>query len=248
MKIEAVTVCVNYSDFLAETLPWNMQHFDKFVVVTSYEDKETQELCRRLSVECRPTDVMNADADPFNKGRAIDYGLGFIGGRDWIIHLDADTWLPPMTRYHLHRAGLDEECIYGIDRCLCPSYEAWRAFMGNQPVHQHDYLCRVKVPPFPLGDRISLIDHSGYVPIGYFQCWNGRTERRYPLHHGTAERSDVLHPLQWPSANRRLLGEIIAVHLESEPAPLGKNWHGRKTRRFQPNGGTVSVDQCNYRP
>lgn len=234
MKIEAVTVCVNYADFLQETLPWNMQHFDKVVVVTSYDDKETQELCRRLSVECRPTDVMHLEGDSFNKGRAVDFGMGYIGGKDWVCHLDADTWLPPMTRYHLQRAHLDEESIYGVDRCLCPNFENWRNFVGHVPAHQHDYLCRVKAPPFPLADRISLVEHSGYIPIGFFQLWHGRTQRRYPLHHGTAERSDVLHPLQWPSRNRHLLGEVIAIHLESEPSQLGANWGGRKTKRFGP--------------
>lgn len=235
---EAVTVCVNYADFLAETLPWNMQQFDKLVVVTSYEDKETQELCRRLSVECRPTDVMHFDGDRFNKGRAIDFGIGFLSGREWVAHIDADTWLPPMTHHHLMSARLDEECIYGVDRVLCPNWESWRKFigsMGGAPIHQHDYLCRVKVPPFPMGDRISIHDYSGYIPIGYFQLWHGRTNRRYPLHHGTAERSDVLHPIQWPSKNRILLGEIIAVHLESETSKLGANWDGRKTRRFGPS-------------
>lgn len=235
MKIEAVTVCVGYADFLAHTLPWNMQQFDHYVVVTSYADKETQELCRKLSVECRPTDVMYLDGDPFNKGRAIDYGIGFLGGRDWIAHVDADTWLPPMTRHHLTHARLDEECIYGIDRALCPSYEAWEGFIkGTTPAHQHDYLCRTRMPPFPLGDRIVIPDHSGYIPIGFFTLAHSRTGRRYPSHHGTAERSDVLYSLQWPSSNRILLGEIVAVHLESEPGHLGVNWQGRKTRRFGP--------------
>ena len=59
MKIEGISVCVGYSDFLAQTLPWNLQHFDKFVVVTSYDDAETIELCRKFSVECRPTDVID---------------------------------------------------------------------------------------------------------------------------------------------------------------------------------------------
>ncbi|MDB5351858.1 MAG: hypothetical protein JWN86_3105 [Planctomycetota bacterium] len=241
VKIECVTVCVDYADFLAETLPWNMANFEKVVVVTSFADKETQELCRRLSVECRPTDVMYADGDVFNKGRAIDFGMGFINGKDWICHLDADTWLPPMTRHHLMRADLDQESIHGVDRCLCTGYEAWRKFLAAGPAHQHDYLCRVKVPPFPLGDRISLPDHSGYIPIGFFQLWHGRTQRRYPLHHGTAERTDVLHSLQWPSRNRVLLGELIALHLESQPAALGTNWTGRKTPRFGPSAAPQSV-------
>lgn len=243
MRIEAVTVCVNYADFLAATLPWNMQQFDRIVVVTSYEDRETQELCRRLSVECQPTDVGTLHGEKFNKGRMIDHGIGFCGGGDWMLHLDADTWLPPMTRHHLQRADLDEESIYGIDRVLCPSYEAWQDFLaagegGNGrggPVHQHDYHCRVHVPGgFPLGDRISLPEHSGYIPIGFFQLWHGRTQRRYPKCHNTAERTDVQFALQWPSRNRHLLGEIIGIHLESEPGELGVNWEGRKTRRFSP--------------
>jgi len=237
MKTEALCVCVDYADFLAATLPWNMQQFDHFVVVTSYDDKETQELCRRLSVECRPTDIHHRDGDVFNKGRAVDFGLAFLTGRDWIVHLDADTWLPPMTRHHLERAMLDKECVYGVDRCLCPSWEAWQAFMasgGTVPMHQHDYNCRVNVPPFPLAHRISLPEYGGYIPIGYFQLWHGRTGRRYPMHHGTSERTDVTHALQWPTANRRLLGEIVAIHLESESAALGTNWRGRKTRRFGP--------------
>ena len=243
-KLEAVTVCVGYADFLAATLPFNMQQFDRIIVVTSYDDKETQELCRRLSVEYRPTDVMYLDGDKFNKGRAVDFGLGFCRGDDWLCHIDADTWLPPMARFHLDKADLDLDSIYGCDRCLCPSYAAWQRFIGNVPRHQHDYLCRVKAPPFPLADRISLPEHSGYIPIGFFQLWHGRHNRRYPQCHGTAERSDVLHPLQWPSSKRHLLGEIIAVHLESEPAELGTNWEGRKTKRFE----REDCDQCGPKP
>ena len=44
----------------------------------------------------------------------------------------------------------------------------------------------------------------------------------------------MLHSLQWPSRNRVLLGEVVGIHLESEPSALGANWTGRKTKRFGP--------------
>ena len=52
-RIEAVTVSSNYSDFLAETLPHNLRHFDHYIVITRQDDAQTQQLCRKLGVECR---------------------------------------------------------------------------------------------------------------------------------------------------------------------------------------------------
>ncbi len=239
MKIEAVTVSVGYGDFLRETLPHNLAIFDRLLVVTSFEDRETQNLCRRLSVECHPTDVMYAHGDRFNKGRAIDYGLGFLVRHNWLVHLDADIFLPPTTRRWIEAANPDPQCIYGIDRVNCIGYAAWRKFCDDHlNRHQHRHHCIVEPPPFPLGSRISLAEHGGYIPIGFFQMWHGQHGRRYPLAQGDAEHTDVLHALQWPTANRRLLPEVIAVHLESEPSGMGTNWRGRRSRRFGPNSLT----------
>jgi len=242
-RFEAVTVCVNYADFLAETLPDNLQHFDHMVVVTSHADKATQDLCAHLGVECHPTDVMYGEGT-FAKGRAVDFGLAFLRKDEWLIHLDADIWLPPRTRGWLQTATLDPECIYGIDRANCTGYEAWCKFRDrprrDSVRAQHIRHWLVVPPPFPLGARLALPDHAGYVPIGFFQLWHAKHDRRYPLQHTSAERSDVLHPLQWPKANRRLLPEIIAVHLASEGGPMGANWHGRKTSRFAPRGNDAA--------
>ena len=235
MKIEALTISVGYADFLQETLPHNLHHFDRLLVVTSYEDKQTQNICRRLSVECHPTDVMYSHGDPFNKGRAIDFGLGFLTRNDWIVHLDADIFLPPTTRRWIETAQPDPQCIYGIDRVNCVGYANWRRFIDD-PLqrHQHRQHCIVTPPPFPMGGRISLANHAGFIPIGFFQMWHGQHARRYPLAQGDAEHTDVLHALQWPTKNRRLLPEIIAVHLESEPSKIGTNWRGRQSRPFAP--------------
>ena len=240
MKIEAVIVCVDYADFLAETLPRNLPHFDRVLVITAPRDLETQELCRRLSVQYYSTDLFYKDGDKFNKARGIDFGLGYLQWNDWVVHLDADTFLPPMSRKWLEWRTLDQQSIYGVDRVNCLGYEAWKAYLKeNHP--GHDYMCRVKVPGgMPLLDRIAIRDYGGYVPIGFFQMWHGSVGRRYPIAKGDAEHTDVLHAIQWSQGRRHLIPEVVAIHLQSGPAPLGANWKGRTTPRFGPEGHVTS--------
>lgn len=234
MKIEAVIVCVDYADFLAETLPRNLPHFDRVLVITAPRDLETQALCRRLSVPYYATDLFFKDGDKFNKARGIDFGLGYLRWNDWVVHLDADTFLPPMTRRWLEWRTLDKESIYGIDRVNCEGYEVWKGYLGENYTG-HDYMCRVKVPDgMPLLDRIAIRDYGGYVPIGFFQMWHGSQGRRYPIAKGDAEHTDVLHAIQWGQDRRHLIPEVVAVHLQSGPALLGANWKGRTTPRFGP--------------
>ncbi len=238
MKIEAVIVCVDYADFLAETLPHNLPHFDRTLVITSPGDLETQELCRRMSVPFYATSLFHKDGDTFNKARGIDFGLGYLRYNDWVVHLDADVYLPPMTRKWLEWRPLDPESLYGIDRVNCVGYEPWKAFLAEHHTG-HDYMCRTRVPPFPLLDRIAIRDYGGYVPIGFFQMWHGGLGRRYPIAKGNAEHTDVLHAIQWGEHQRHLIPEVIGVHLQSAHSPLGANWGGRTTARFLPGPDPV---------
>jgi hypothetical protein len=238
-RLECVTVCVDYADFLRETLPYNQRHFDRVVIVTTDGDKSTRNLCDHLGVECLITDLMSRDGR-FAKARGIDYGLANLRGDGWIVHLDADIWLPPQTRHLLSHTDLDERCIYGIDRTNCVGYDNWRQFIESHPQaaahHQHVRDCLIVPPPFPMGARISIRHYGGFIPIGFFQMWHqGRAKKRYPIDHGGAERTDVLHSLQWPAQQRKLLPELIAVHLESESSHMGVNWNGRRSKPFGGN-------------
>ncbi len=233
MILECVIVCHNYSDFLATTLPDNMQFFDRVVVVTGYEDKKTQALCAKYSVDCVQTGIMHDRGAAFNKGLCVNLGLGHLHQTDWVLHLDADIVLPHDFRRLLDHARLRKENLYGADRVNVYGYEHWNNHKHKrEPSHVHRYFIE---PPheFPLGARIIHHDH-GYVPIGYFQLWHGT--RRYPTHQGNAEHTDVLFACQWPRYQRVLLPEIICYHLESatEPGPFGTNWSGRVTPPFEP--------------
>lgn len=236
MNLEIVIPCVNYGDYLAETLPHTMPLFDRVIVVTSKADKETQEVARKCSCTYYATDVWFRDGGQFNKYAGLAFGLSFASVHNtWVGVLDADTYLPPVARQVLERKLTDPACIYGVDRLNCVGYDRWRSHLGvSNP--GHDYCCRVPVPHgMPLGERIALREHGGWLPIGYFQMWHASSGRRYPTRvQGDAEHNDVLHAMQWEPHERILIPELLAIHLMADNAPLGSNWKGRKSPRFGP--------------
>lgn len=239
--LECVTVCVNYGDFLAQTLPWNLDFFDHMVVVTTPGDRETREVCRKYGVKCLISKECYRNGDTFNKGRLINIGLEHLSWRGWVLHLDADMALPGRTRHLLKHAHLDPNALYGCDRVMLKSFRDWQRWKHANTLH-HDYHCRVNFPfEYSAGTRW-VNEQYGYCPIGAFQLWNtasafdsshpGINIRPYPITHQDAARGDIQFALQWDTRDRRLLPSVIAAHLESEHAKLGANWKGRATKRF----------------
>src|SRR5579859_141856 len=74
-SIEAVVVCDKYSDFLVQTIPHNKFLFNKIIVVTSFEDKQTQRVCEYHHVMCLKSDDLMARKGEFHKGKGINAGL-----------------------------------------------------------------------------------------------------------------------------------------------------------------------------
>lgn len=236
MYLQAVTICVNYSDFLAQTIAHNKQLFDHWIIVTSPEDIKTQRLCQHHNVECLKTNQFTEHGDTFNKAKGINVGLDFMSKHDWVLHVDADIYLPPLTRQILEKISLDPKNIYGIDRMMCPDFESWNKFITN-PDPSHTGWVYIHGNAFPFGVRIGEYMGEGYEPIGFFQLWNpnGSGVKRYPENHGAADRTDVLFAKKWKRANRVLIPEIIGIHLDSENSTIeemGKNWNGRKSKPF----------------
>jgi len=238
MRLEAVVVCVNYSDFLAHTLPYNKQLFDRMIVVTDNKDEKTKKLCEYHNVECVQTDEFYRGSSIINKGRGINEGLKLLSKSDWVLHLDADIYLPPLTREILERIEpeLDKKGLFTVDRMMCPTYQEWNKFV-NSPQLLHEGWIFVHTNIFPMGVRIAEYKSAGWEPIGYFQMWHPKTSgiKEYPNEHGSVDRSDVIFTKNWSRGNRHLIPEIISIHLESEAlnlSEMGKNWNGRKTKEF----------------
>jgi glycosyltransferase involved in cell wall biosynthesis len=241
VRIEAVTVCVDYADFLEVTLSSILAAVDELVVVTTAEDHRTRKLCIAHGVRSILSTAMYADGRKFSLGAAINSGLRFLKLDDWALVIDADIVLPRNTRETLNTIGLDPKNIYGIDRVHCRGRFAWDQFITQpRPVRQWEVpLLR----DFEMGARIR-VPGSGYVPCGYFQFWNaGWTKiRDYPIDdRGTAEGSDMIHSLRWDRCDRTLIPDLVGVELGTDlPGDVGVNWSGRRTPEF-------SIEEGPYR-
>jgi hypothetical protein len=240
MFIEAVTVCVGYDDFLTAVAPYNIQHLDRWLIVTKPSDEGTREVCRRFDLEVLLSD--DGGSKDFQKGKLIERGLQHLSASGWRLHLDSDIVLPGKFKQLLKAADLNEDTIYGVDRIMIRSWEEWLKFQESGFIqNSHDYHCRINVPQgFNFGTRWGTLD-TGYCPIGFFQLWHSNSDewrgvriRPYPKNHNTACRTDVQHALQWDRKKRSLIPEVIVTHLESEKCPKGANWNGRTTKNFGP--------------
>jgi hypothetical protein len=243
LKIEAVTVCVDYADFLKITLPSLRAAVDDLVVVTAPRDLRTQQLCRREDVHCLVTTAMYEAGGPFSLGAALNAGLRSIPLEHWALVVDADIVLPSRMHRTLDHLRLDKSKLYGIDRVHCRGWSAWHRYC-TEPREVRTF----EIPSlrdFDMGARIQLPaadTMAGYVPCGYFQLWNAAATgyRDYPIASGgTAAGSDLLHSLRFPRQYRELIPELVAVQIETDrPSdPVGVNWGGRRTPEFSAEGG-----------
>lgn len=245
-RVEAVIVCRDYGDFLAETLPMNLDHIDRVVVVTSVEDSLTRAICRHWSVECVTTDVFTEKGDCFNKGAAINVGLASLRQKGWLLHMDADIVLPLRFKNMLDKSALQEHCLYGCERACVQGWLAWqkiKATWWTEPQYAEKYF--VTTPPqAPISPNIVHKDR-GFTPIGFFQFWHSKysqwNEIRYPETESNAENMDVQFAIKWPRKDRILLPTVPVFHLESEAGPMGVNWNGRKSKPFGPEGRMPDV-------
>ena len=231
---------MGYADFLVETAKANRGLLDDRVIVTSPDDTDTRDVCRKLSLR----HVLSEDykrGGSCNKGRLVQRGIDQVSAADWILHIDADVVLPRSFREMLALAHLDPDTIYGADRVNVMGWDAWCAIKAKGGWDNHSYGCYQQwCNPHQPGSR--WVSHlHGYCPIGFFQLWHGPTatykgmhQKVYPTHHADAARSDTQFSLQWDRRHRQNLSEVIVLHLESEPCDMGTNWRGRKTKPFGP--------------
>lgn len=213
--IEALTTCVDYDDYLEQSLPWLLRAADRVLVVTSPGDARTKAVCRRHRAEFLATNVFFDDGASFWRARAINAGLAILQKSDWVMLVDADTLMTaPLP------AGLSPHCLYTAPRvCLFGSAEL-------------DQVKRGLAPRF----RPGIVRRGGELwPCGYLQLWHFPSA---PLYYPedcsqNAGWSDLDFAAHWSADCRRLLPDYFVFHLAMPGDEPRVNWEGRRSPRFE---------------
>jgi hypothetical protein len=205
--MRAITVCVEYDDYLAITLPRNRRFFREYLVVTSCDDKATQELAIQYGCKVFVTNAFYEHGAVFNKGLAIERAFDILDRYGWMTILDADIILPPA--FETFKG--DYNFLYSPRRIIVSDVKR--------------YLTEGLVEPLPVK---SDTEFAGYCQI--FCCDAPCLQHIRPWY-GTdwqhAGGCDSIFQSHWNDIHK-IRPEWNVVHL----GKTDKNWTGRWTERL----------------
>lgn len=212
-KLEAVSVCVNYHDYLKITANLNRKFFDEWVIVTIDSDYKTKKICKLFDLKCVISDGLCSNGI-FEKSKMLNDGIKVLSKTDWLLSLDVDIILPVDFKEILNTLELNYGNLYGATRKVGNNFNT--SCLMNKCLD-------VKLLP-------NAIPNS---PYGYFQLFSTRAKSLKNRHFifdekfKTASQYDGDFMSLWTFEKRKML-PINVSHI-SHGTQIGINWSGRKS-------------------
>jgi len=104
-NLRAAMVCVDYSDLMAITLPYNRHHFSEVLIVTTPDDTNTIQLAESHDCQMYLTREFYEGGASFNKWLALESGLDHFGRHGWMCLMDADVLWPKEIKHQEYEIG-----------------------------------------------------------------------------------------------------------------------------------------------
>jgi hypothetical protein len=238
--LRAVTVCVDYADILAITLPYNRGRFDEVLIVTSTADTATQKLAWDNNCRLYVTDSFYADGAKFSKWRALEEALDACNYRhEWLCNLDADVLIPkPVQLTALddgplvitYNDGIQSHYSGGVvppGVLVSPLRRMWTSFPHNPlPIRSTDWLTSCRMPgeqhwkEFPV--HRNTAEWAGYMQIFHADDPVLGPPPWHEVDWVHAGGADSLFQRRWAPVNK-IRPPFEVLHL----GPAGENWFGR---------------------
>lgn len=209
IKPRGITVSVGFDDLLGITLRRNMLKLAECVVVTSPEDRRTQDLVKTV-IGCRiyVTDAFTRSGARFNKGLALDEGLDVLNRNlpDWVLAFDADILFPECMRLE----GLNEHKLYGAHRKILDDPAGFTHGLRWERARPSRESC------FP-----------GYFHLFHTMAPQLTSRPWYDVTYNHAGMADGVFQNRWSNQDKIWL-PFEVLHL----GPRDVNWFGRATPRL----------------
>jgi hypothetical protein len=238
--------CVDFTDILRITLPYNRHHFDEVCIVTSVEDyKNVESIALQYKCSVHATDAFTRNGASFNKWLALEEGLTVFGRHGWLCIMDADILWPKGLKFAAYERG-DPITIetYLTGTILRPGYlySPLRRMHSDMSAR---YLNGVRIDPTPGYDPLGLPNVTCYPPESDWSKlpvhhnlneWAGYTQIFHasdpvlgiPPWHETdwlhAGGADSMFQNKWDKPHK-VRPPFEVLHL----GPAGRNWFGRST-------------------
>lgn len=222
-KLRAVIVCVDYSDFLSLTLPYNRDHFDEVLVVTSPHDKETLRVAQENHCSRYVTDAFYRNGASFNKWLALEEALDHFRREGWICLKDADVLWPK----DLHGWEPEKGYLYSPLRHMCE-------YMGKQWLHEPNQgydvgpSCQLPFPPekhwWEFYIHRNVNEWAGYTQIFHTDDPHLGSSPWHQTDWKHAGGADSFFQQKWPPLFKKRTPWNV-LHL----GQAGTNWCGRVT-------------------
>lgn len=204
VNVIAITVSVNYEDYLKLILDVNHKFFKKWYIVTKQSDTITQDLCKQYpNVEVILFEFRGYGI--FNKGGALKKAQQIAHEKnpnDLFLILDSDIVLPENFTQEIEKLDVQENSVYGTKRRMIPSIQ--------------DYL-KGNLQQFECRDWQHKDNKYWHVPWGYFQLYK---TQNYYSNSNNAQGCDTNFSHQF---KYKLSIPMIVDHV----GPEATNWNGR---------------------
>lgn len=216
LQIRGITICVQYDDLLAITLPRNAVHMAEVVVVTHPSDVRTKRIVEEVpNAILYETDAFYRYGAKFNKGLAMEEGFDVLGREGWLLVWDADTLFPPTLNLPVLKPG--------------KLYTPYRRIL-NDPTQWFDGF-----------DWKQASQHRDKEWCGYFQLFHAsdavlRQRPWYGVNFTHCGGCDSVFQRRWHQCNK-IRPPFEVLHL----GPRDTNWFGRASTRR--DGETIEEAQ-----
>lgn len=204
--VRMITVCVDYWDILALTLPHNLPLFQSVLVVTSMRDSRTLEIAQAAGADVFQTNAFFEREAAFNRFKALELGLDYMGRCGWICIAGADIAFPRVGHPWTKKEGNLYRPLRHIHPQIpksIPEERKWRQFK----------------PPYPKDES------AGYAQIFHADDPVLRTGSRwFETTWSLAGGGDTFFERRWP-VSKQVRPPLEVLHI----GEIGQNWAGRVT-------------------